>query len=462
MANSCPGSTFNVDVTVNAEPADKTVSAVKPSLCVGELTQIQLSSSVSGFTYQLRNDAGNVNVGSPVLGTGGTINFSTGVLSSTTTYNVLATNNTSGCYAEMSTLVTVSVNPLPSVSLIRSPTTICEGSSSLLTATNSGGTAGPVSGSNNTTYSGNGNDPQTINSSITLPNGILSSLSDITLTMNATHTWAGDVKATLTSPCGTTTIFDRPGGSNNGNDFISSGDYVFTTTSGNTFPGSSSSTIPTGTYKATFAGISVAPACSSIGGTWTLTLSTTSSSGHDRTITLNNWSISISSGSGYTTVFNGPTTIGSTSYSGTGNTTATANVTPAVGTNNYTATTTDALGCSNTSSSVSVTVNQAATVTTGGPDNVCQSASPSAITLTGSSVGGGATTGAWSIVSGGGSLSSTIQTANPATVTYTPAANYSGTVTLRLTTNTPSGCSAVNDTRTVNVSALPTVTRRGN
>jgi gliding motility-associated-like protein len=55
------------------------------------------------------------------------------------------------------------------------------------------------------------------------------------------------------------------------------------------------------------------------------------------------------------------------------------------------------------------------------------------------SVGGSVTTGAWSIVSGGGSLSSTAQTNNPAGITYTAASGYTGTVVLKLTTN-PNGC----------------------
>ena len=82
----------------------------------------------------------------------------------------------------------------------------------------------------------------------------------------------------------------------------------------------------------------------------------------------------------------------------------------------------------------------------------CQSDTPSAITLTGASVGGGATA-AWSITSGGGSLSSTAQTANPESVTYTPAANYSGTVVLKLTTNAPSACSVVSATRNISIKA---------
>ncbi|MBN9385036.1 MAG: SprB repeat-containing protein, partial [Chitinophagaceae bacterium] len=115
-------------------------------------------------------------------------------------------------------------------------------------------------------------------------------------------------------------------------------------------------------------------------------------------------------------------------------------------------------GCSSSmSGSATVTIDPAPTVTPGGPNNVCQSGSPSALTLTGASVGGGATSGAWSITSGGGTLSSTAQTGNPAAVTYTPAANFSGTVTLTLTTNAPGSCTAASATRTINVNPTPTL-----
>ncbi len=112
-------------------------------------------------------------------------------------------------------------------------------------------------------------------------------------------------------------------------------------------------------------------------------------------------------------------------------------------------------------SSVSNYTPQCPTANAGGPNSVCQSATPSAITLSGSSFGGTASTAAWSIVSGGGSLSSTSQTATPDTVTYTPAANYNGPVTLRLTTDTPGSCSAGTSDRTITVNALPTATISG-
>ena len=78
---------------------------------------------------------------------------------------------------------------------------------------------------------------------------------------------------------------------------------------------------------------------------------------------LNNWTLSINTNGVYTSVFNGPASIGAVVYSGAGNQTATAVVTPPPGINNYSVTTTDANGCSATSSAVSVTVNPAPTLT---------------------------------------------------------------------------------------------------
>ncbi|KIA85152.1 PKD-like domain-containing protein [Flavobacterium sp. AED] len=127
------------------------------------------------------------------------------------------------------------------------------------------------------------------------------------------------------------------------------------------------------------------------------------------------------------------------------------------GTVTLTLTTNAASACSVVSATRTITINAAPTVNAGGPDVICQSATPGAITLAGATLGGGATTGAWSITSGGGLLSSTAQTATPATVTYTPAPNFSGTVTLTLTTNAPSTCSVISATRTITINAAPTV-----
>ncbi len=127
-----------------------------------------------------------------------------------------------------------------------------------------------------------------------------------------------------------------------------------------------------------------------------------------------------------------------------------------------TLTTDDPAGpCEAASDSMRVTIDSLATVTAGGPDTVCQSATPSVILLSGAAVGGAASTGAWSIISGGGTLNNTSQTTNPQTVSYTPAANFSGTVTLRLTTNTSGSCPAEVADRTIEVEPMPALTVAG-
>ena len=76
------------------------------------------------------------------------------------------------------------------------------------------------------------------------------------------------------------------------------------------------------------------------------------------------------------------------------------------------------------------------------------------ISLIGSSVGGSATQGRWSIVSGGGTLSSTDLTGTPSSVSYTPGPSTTA-VTLRLTTNDPDGsgpCVPEADELTINFS----------
>lgn len=112
------------------------------------------------------------------------------------------------------------------------------------------------------------------------------------------------------------------------------------------------------------------------------------------------------------------------------------------------------------SANTPVTVNPKATVTPGNIINVCQSPNPSPVTLTGASFGGAATIAIWNIESGGGSLNNVLPTTQPDTVKYTPAANFTGTVILRLTTNDPDGsgpCDVATDTRTIIVNPLPTV-----
>ncbi|MEX2233860.1 MAG: gliding motility-associated C-terminal domain-containing protein, partial [Cyclobacteriaceae bacterium] len=128
------------------------------------------------------------------------------------------------------------------------------------------------------------------------------------------------------------------------------------------------------------------------------------------------------------------------------------------GTVTLTLTTGDPAGpCGAVNDNVVITMDPPATVEAGNPQTIC---SAGIATLAGSSVGGTATTGAWSIVSqpggGDGLLSDVSQTATPATVTF--SATVAGAYTLRLTTNDPAGvCGPVSDDVVITVTSAATV-----
>jgi gliding motility-associated-like protein len=87
--------------TVNPLPDVTLVVSGSGTVCPGTGTNITIDLSVAGVTYQLRNDSDNSNIGFSVSGTGSTINLPTGNLSTTTTFNILATNSVTGCTAEL-------------------------------------------------------------------------------------------------------------------------------------------------------------------------------------------------------------------------------------------------------------------------------------------------------------------------------------------------------------------------
>jgi hypothetical protein len=76
---------------------DYEVVPLTSNICAGSSVNLQLSSSVSGYTYQLLNEATGELVGTPVAGTGAAISLSTGAVNFNATYAVVITNNDNGC-----------------------------------------------------------------------------------------------------------------------------------------------------------------------------------------------------------------------------------------------------------------------------------------------------------------------------------------------------------------------------
>ena len=121
-------------VTVDPAPnAGLTVAVTLNPLCTGGTSAITVALSQTGVSYQLRNDAGDVNIGLPVPGTGGTISLSTGVLNATSTFNVLASSGVCSS-TELTQLATVNVtgslNAALNVTSSASP--ICAGTSTFI------------------------------------------------------------------------------------------------------------------------------------------------------------------------------------------------------------------------------------------------------------------------------------------------------------------------------------------
>jgi PKD repeat protein len=127
---SCTEATDTYTIIVNATPTLFTVSG-PPSGCSGTSVNISLSGSVSGVSYQLRS--GTTPVGSAVAGTGNPLTLPTDNLVSTTTYNVLATDNTTNCSIQMTGTATVTVISAPVANFSGVPTTVTQGGSVVFT-----------------------------------------------------------------------------------------------------------------------------------------------------------------------------------------------------------------------------------------------------------------------------------------------------------------------------------------
>jgi len=120
-------------LTENPAPDNTLTVGGAGSVCSGTGTNITVASSVSGTTYQLRD--GTTNIGTPVAGTGGTISLPTGNLTTSTTFNVLATITATNCSAQLTGTATVTVIALANLSSTLTPGSVCSATTFSYTAT---------------------------------------------------------------------------------------------------------------------------------------------------------------------------------------------------------------------------------------------------------------------------------------------------------------------------------------
>jgi gliding motility-associated-like protein len=95
------------------------VTALESILCENNTgTSVVINNTQTDVSYQLRN--GTTNIGNAFLGNGGNLQLPTGAITTTTTFNVLASRN--GCTPQQLTnTAQVFVNPLPNINLSVTP-----------------------------------------------------------------------------------------------------------------------------------------------------------------------------------------------------------------------------------------------------------------------------------------------------------------------------------------------------
>ena len=469
-----------------ASSADVTVNFLQPStisLTSGAGSNVQtrcIGTGMNNITYSIGGSA----TGATVTGlpTGVTGNYSAGVFTISGWPTIAGTFNytvtTTGPCSAATATGTITLTPNATIALSSAAGTDSQTKCINTAITNIGYTIG-----------GSGFGA----SATGLPAGVAGSYTGGNFTISGTPTVSGTFNYTVTAvgPCssatanGTITVNAIPTiartsatGTDNQTKCINSTLDNITYSIGGTVAGVSVTGLPTGVYSSYSSGALTIYGAPSISGSFTYAVNTTGSGSCAAAVTYGSITVNptpvggtaaisggtlfCSSSSGGTLTLSGNTgslsmwqqsTDGGASW--TGCSTAPGGVTQ---TTQYRAVLTSGACNSAYSVPVIVTVNQPPTASAGNPMTVCQSLNPTAITLSGASVGGGGTTGVWSIVSGGGVLSNTALTANPSSVTYTPESNFTGTVTLLLTSNAPASCTMATSTRSIIVNPNTNIT----
>lgn len=363
-------------------PSPGSISGPTTPVCFGTSTTLTLSgfsSGVTGIGFQWKS--------SPTAG--GPYTAIPGATNSTYTFNVgtdrffvctvtCANGGGNATTAEFA----LNVNRLIHSNVIATPSTTCSPGSTTITGTVSGGILAAGSGTLGSSGTINlaipDGTPAGVNSTITLPASTIPNAAALKIRINANHTWVGDLIFKLTSPCGTTYLFDRPGvpaGAAGNSDNLGTdnsgtpppGVYTFDLAGATVIPETNTGTgfIAPGTYQPsdvngaphTWAGFTFP--CSAAGA-WTLNVS--DNAGLD-VGTLVDWSIIGPATANYTHTLTGPGTIVQNPSTGPNNSNASFSVSGlAAGTYTFNLTSSDVTGCSVTTP-VSVTVNATPVVT---------------------------------------------------------------------------------------------------
>jgi len=103
------------EIEVKALYQDMVVTVSSDTICSNSATAIYLNHPESGMSYQLLKD--NVETGTPQTGVGTALVFNTENLNSISQFSLKATHSTTGCATLLDSVITITVNPAPTVTL---------------------------------------------------------------------------------------------------------------------------------------------------------------------------------------------------------------------------------------------------------------------------------------------------------------------------------------------------------
>jgi subtilisin-like proprotein convertase family protein len=382
-------------------PSPGAISGPAGVICAGANATLTLSgytTGVTGITFQWKSSP---TAGGPYTTIAGATNpvytFATGA----NAYFICTVTCTNGGGSSNTAEFALNINRPVHSNVSATPSSMCAPGATTIVGTVSGGIttagSGVIVSSGTINLAIPDNVPAGVNTTLTVPAATnFASAAALKIRVNLSHTWSGDLKFTLTSPCGTTFLFDRPGvpastvgnpdnfGTSNVSPNPPPAVYTFDLAGATVIPETTVAAgfIPTGTYKPSdvngvahnWTGLTFPCAAA---GTWTLNMS--DNAGID-VGTLVDWAIIGPTTGNYTHTLTGPGTIVQNPATGPNNSTANFSVSAVpAGVQNYILTSTDVTGCS-VSTPVTFTVNPNPVI------NIIPGGTSSAVSYTGPAV----------------------------------------------------------------------------
>ena len=467
----CLGSTQSITVTINPKP--NMTSASSATICSGGTVSISLTSDVTSAYSWIASNNPNTSGESTSLQTSNTLSdviTNNTAVAQTVTYTVTPSATVLGSCPGNTQTVTVTVNPSTTANAGGNGT-ICSNGTYTLSGTIGGGATSlnwTTSGSGtfdnallaNATYTPSPADITFGSVTLTIttndPPGPCSSATDaMVLTINPAAIVNAGTNATICAG-NTYTLSGSVAGGTTSTTWTTSGSGTFDDASlQNPTYTPSPTDITNGSVTLTITSNDPSGPCPAVNSAMILTINpvTIANAGADAAICQStSYTLSGSIGGSATTL------LWTTSGSGSFNNAALANAiyTPSIADNTAGSvtlyiTTNDPIGpCSFTIDSMLLTINPPVTANAGVDATICAG---DTYTLSGS-VGGGATSSAWTTNGSG-----TFDNAALPNATYTPSSTdiSNGSVTLTITTNDPSGpCQSVSDAMILNINPAAT------